>query len=73
MTLSHFYAIQLIKLINIASYILFLTNFQTSQFCSNFHIIPVKFSESNEEKELKILIPVLLYEIVKKIHMNYKN
>lgn len=73
MTLSHFYATQLVKLINIASYIFFFKNFQTSQLCYNFHVIQVKFSENNEEKELKILIPVLLYEIGKKIHMNYKS
>lgn len=60
MTLSLFYAIQLIKLINIAPYIY-------------FQVIQVKFLENNEEKVLKILMPVLLYEIGKEIHMNYKS
>lgn len=60
MTLSLFYAIQLIKLTNIAPYIY-------------FQVIQVKFLENNEEKVLKILMPVLLHEIEKEIHMNYKS
>lgn len=38
-----------------------------------FQVIQVKFLENNEEKVLKILMPVLLYEIGKEIHMNYKS